>query len=340
MTQSFTVPGYLKVFEELHDEQLDHFWRPPGSDRFSRDRAQWTSLPYGVRRRLKGVVNVLTRMEPEVIDNADDIQSLLKKVVPSDDFSIVHIMTDSFKSMEGIHIRSYGMIDSILSLDIPDEDLKMFESFIQMKIDAVSRWRSEGREDLPYQLARAIMGNILTEGLVFNTLFSTFSILKKDSILETTCDINSEVQFDENIHTRGFITMMQVFVTLGHIPRLPESVVHDMVNEMIDIDDKCADWLLGNMNKDESEFFLIMTRENAMTYTRIVANGILQTLGYTPLFTLKETGRILDKESNPYPFINQSLISNLGFFFDKHIVDYGLNVDYPYESDSDISDEE
>lgn len=335
MERGFHIPSYAKPFEELHDAQLDHFWRPPGPSKFTKDRSQWEPLYYGVRRRLKGVVHVLTRMEPEVVENAEDIQSLCKKVIPENilvDLAIMNIMTDSFKAMEGIHIRSYGTIDSILPLELNDVDKEAFAKFIQSKVDVIAKWRSHGSDDLKYQLSRAILGNVFSEGLVFNTLFSVFSVPKKDGVLETTCLTNDEVLSDENIHTRGFITMYIVLVELGIIPRLSQQEVYDMLNDFIAVDDLCSEWLLGNMDEKEKEFFLVMTETNAKIYTRIVANYILKSLGYTPLFPYT-------KDDNPYPFIKQSLINTLGFFFDKTVVEYGLKVDHDYEEDSDLDDE-
>lgn len=345
MEGGFFITSNGKPFEELHDAQLDHFWRPPSHARFTRDRSQWEPMPYSIKRRLKGVVHVLTRMEPEVVENAEDIQDLCKKVLPPvvlSELAIMKIMTDSFKAMEGIHLRSYGTIDSILSLDIEENDKESFAKFIQMKIDVISKWRShpEDTHDIKCQLARAILGNIFSEGLIFNTLFSTFSVLKKDGILETTCTTNDEVLFDENIHSRGFITMMTVLRSLGCIPHLPQDEVYLMLNDFITVDDACSEWLLGNMNKEEKEFFLVMTEENAKIYTRIVANYILRALGYDPLYLNPVNNKFFNKEDNPYPFITQSLINSLGFFFDKQVVDYGLKVDHPYESDSDVSDDE
>ena len=337
MEQGFHVPSYAKPFEELHDAQLDHFWRPPGSSKFSKDGSQWMSLSYGVKRRLKGVVHVLTRMEPEVIENAEDIQSLCKRVIPPKtliDLAIMGIMTDSFKAMEGTHIRSYGTIDSVLYLVLEDKDKEAFTTFIKSKVDVISKWRSseDNTDNLPHQLSRAILGNVFSEGLVFNTLFSTFSVPKKDGILETTCQTNDEVLADENIHTRGFITMYIILIELGLIPRLSQEEVYEMLADFIAVDDMCAAWLLGNMNENEKEFFLVMTEENARIYTRIVANYVLKALQYDTLYPYT-------KEDNPYPFIKQSLINTLGYFFDKTVVEYGLKVDHDYESDSDLDDE-
>jgi len=336
MEQGFHVPLYAKPFEDLHDAQLDHFWRSPGASSFTKDGSQWKELHYDVKRRLKGVVHVLTRMEPEVVENADDIQSLCKKVISPKvmaDLAIMSIMTDSFKAMEGIHLRSYGTIDSVLSLSLEDRDKESFASFIKSKIDVVSKWRSTGveTESLPRQLSRAIIGNVFSEGLVFNTLFSTFSVLKKDNILETTCQTNNEVLTDEEIHTRGFITMYLILVAIGAIPRLDQQEVYDMLADFIAVDDLCSAWLLGDMSEKEKEFFLVMTEDNAKLYTRIVANYILKALQYDTLYPCT-------KSDNPYPFIGQSLINTLGYFFDKSVIDYGLKVDHDYESDSDLDE--
>lgn len=358
MHSGFTVPAWCKPFEKLHDMQLDHPWKPPGHDKFSKDRSDFYNMPYSIKKRYKGVTHLLTRMEPEIVENAEDIQSLCKKVLPKDiltDLQIMFIMIDTQKSMEGIHIRSYGAIDDVLCLDLETKDIEQFNTFIQAKVDVISKWRSipdtvdahmDGKigdmvEKASLQrraLSRAIIGNVFSEGLVFNTLFSFFSIPKKEGILQTTCITNDEVLTDENIHAMSFIKIYNILTTkdngLGDvcIPRLEEKEVHKMVQDFIYVDDKTSDWLLGNMNLEEKDFFLIMTPENAKKYTRVVANCVLKALGYKPLFEYT-------KKDNPYPFIKQSLIHSLGFFFDKDQTEYGLAVDHPYESDSDPEDE-
>jgi len=338
MDRVFHVPLYARVFEEYHDRQLDHSWRPPGEDRFSDDREQWNTLYYGVKRRLKAVVHALSRMETEIVENADDIQSLLKEVLPhnvSQDLSIMYIMIDCFRAMEGIHIRSYGTIDSILDMKLHTEDIESFRQFTRSKIDVVSKWRSYNNTttDKRYLLSKSLLGNVFSEGLVFNTMFSIFSIPKKNGFLKTTCETNDEVLSDENIHTQGFIAIYNTLTKLGYIPRLSQDEIATMAEDFVSIDDVCAEWLLGNLDTNEKEYFNVMNEKNAKIYTRIVTNYVLKSLGYEAIYPYT-------KENNPYPLINQSLINTLGFFFDKTVVEYGTKTDHQYESDSDFSDDD
>jgi hypothetical protein len=115
------------------------------------------------------------------------------------------------------------------------------------------------------------------------------------------------------------------------LPRLTETQVHEMVEDFVRVEDMASDGVLGNMSKEESSFFLIMSAENSKIYTRIVANSILTALGYNPLYTYTSN-------DNPYPFVDQSFVNTLTSFFDRDNTDYGLDVDHEYEDESDIDE--
>jgi hypothetical protein len=77
--------------------------------------------------------------------------------------------------MENEHRRSYALIDSILG------SYKGETPFLDEKVSVISKWRGIGHlhdgSDLREILSKAIFGTILSEGLVFNTLFSFFIYL-------------------------------------------------------------------------------------------------------------------------------------------------------------------
>lgn len=338
MEYIYRVPAWCRPFEELHDQQLDHFWRPPGNDKFTTDRSDWDQLPYSIKRKLKFIVHVLTAMEPEIIDNADDISTLCKKVLPPHilkDLSIMFIMIDAQKAMEGIHIRSYGTIDSVLSLDMTESDTVLFNRFISMKVESVSRWRCTSIDRV--SLSKAILGNVFSEGLIFNNLFSGFSVPKKNGILLTVCTTNDEVQVDENIHSRSYIKMYTILTNKDDgtgnpcIPRINEKEVHDMARDFVQIDMNSIDILFNEMSIEEKSFFLNMNASNSKLYTQIVANCVLESLGYNKLYPVSV-------EDNPYSFVKQSLIHTLGYIFDRDITEYGQEIDHQYESDSDLDE--
>lgn len=233
--------------------------------------------------------------------------------------------------MENEHRRSYALIDSILTLPEKD-DIDRSAPFLDEKVKVISKWRStENDAELGITLSRAIVGTILSEGLVFNTLFSFFLYLSKKGLLPITCTTNEEVRVDENLHTHFYISLYNVLTTNGFIPRLDEDDVNEMVNDFIHVEDMATENVLGSMGEDEKSFFLIMNTSNSKLYTRIVANSILKALGYDTLFPVT-------KDDNPYPFVNQSLIHTLTSFFDHQVVEYGKDVDHGYEEESDLED--
>lgn len=329
MERGYTLLPWCTPFETLLNSQLDHFWKKPAADKFSKDLSDWHVLPLDVKRRVKRVLTALNRMEPEIIDNVDDISSLMKKALPDivPGMDPIFAMLAAQTTMEFEHRRSYALIDSILAL--PDRE-KGDYPFLEKKVDVISKWRKTST-DLKKALSTAILGNVLSEGLVFNTLFSFFFYLKKDGLLPTTCVTNEEVLTDENLHTSFFITMYRIFTERGYIPRLSSQEVHEMIENFVSVDDMAADEILGNMSVRGKAFFLVMTPENSKKYTRIVANSILDALGYDRLYKVSAS-------DNPYSFVDQSLIHSLTSFFDKDSADYGLDIDHAYEEESDPED--
>jgi ribonucleotide reductase beta subunit family protein with ferritin-like domain len=75
-----------------------------------------------------------------------------------------------------------------------------------------------------------------------------------------------------------------------------------------------------------------MNADNCKTYTRITANFVLKALGYEELYTVSAA-------SNPFHFVNDSLLNTVIGFFDTDSADYGMVTDHHYESDSDPEDD-
>lgn len=341
MDRGYVVHPWCKQFEELYDKQLDHFWRKPSPDKFSKDRSDWEKMKPDIKQRIKYVVHILNRMEPEIVDNVDDISMLLRKVLPR---SIIEQMDPIFgmiasqTTMEFEHRRSYALIDSILGSE------KKEVPFLDEKVRVISKWRATSDNDYTNfsekdreKLSIAILGTVFSEGLVFNTLFSFFLYLQKLGLIPTTCITNEEVRVDENLHTQFYIALYFSLTSMkgadGNtlIPRLPQGKVHEMLMDFVRVEDMATETVLGNMSEEEKDFFLIMNVDNSKLYTRIVANSILDALGYDTIFKC-------DKDDNPYTFVNQSLIHTLASFFDRDSVDYGLDVDHAYEDESDLDD--
>lgn len=299
----YNVPVWARVFESLHDEQMNHFWRPPLKEKFLRDISDWKSVPSGVKRKIKTVLRLLTLMEVEVIDGISCINHGLPR--------IIGIMLGMQEAMEGIHTRSYSVIDSILEYDGP-----LLDDMIEKRM-SILMWN---KSDM--SLAEKLVHLSCSEGIAFNSLFCLFFLLEMKGLLPMTCTINKEVLSDEYLHTRSSAVLYNSLIDEGIIERLDKDKVYDIVNRYVLIDDIASESLYG----DDDPFFLNMSGSNSKIYTRIIANSVLLSLGYD---------RIYSTSDNPYKFIDQSLVNTLEFFFDKDVVAYGLDAENKYDVESE-----
>ena len=336
---AFTIPERFSKFETMHRQQISHLWSPPEISSFSSDINDWSNMDSNIRRRIKGVVNVLTQMEPAIMQNISDIDSIMKKILPSDllhEMSIIFILLDFQKAMEGIHVISYKKIDDILVIDNEKTYNEEYGPFMKAKVDVISKWRGPcGKQlkllsssDQRRYLARAIIGNIASEGLVFNTLFSFLQYLSKLRLLPKVTFTNEEVRIDENYHTSTGIQLLLTLIDIGEIPRLPQDEVYSIIEEFVAVDDMAIDVIFKDMKEYEKKFFLVMNAENSKKYTRIVANVILQAIGYKPLYPYTMV-------DNPYDFTESALLHDESLFFDKEVALYGIDHDNQYHEDSD-----
>jgi ribonucleotide reductase beta subunit family protein with ferritin-like domain len=216
------------------------------------------------------------------------------------------------EAMEGIHTRSYSVIDNALEYEGP-----LLEDMIEKRMNLL-KWNNN--KDMP--LNERLVHMICSEGISLNNIFPIFYLLEMKGLMSMTCTINKEVLSDENLHTKSASVIYNTLCTQGIIERLSSSKVYEIIESYVKVDDVASEALYG----DEDPFFLVMSESRSKTYTRIVANSILKYIGYDPLYTPGE---------NPYKFIDQSVINTLEAFFDKEVVSYGLDAENEYEDESD-----
>jgi len=302
----YTISVWARVFEKLHRDQMNHFWLPPSDEKFTTDIEQWRTpylIPSNMKKTLKTIFTIFTSMELEVIDS---IEEVVKKV----NERIVSIMMAMQEAMEGIHTLSYHTIDNALQYG------EIHDGILEKRIELL-RWR-----DTPLSLSEALVHLTFSEGILFNNLFPIFFLLEKKGLLPQTCTVNKEVLSDENLHTKSSSTLYNVLCREGIIDRLPSSTVYEICERYVAVDDITSSILY----RDEDPFYSPMTPSNSRLYTRLIANTILQVLGYDPLYP---------DTPNPYTFVDQSLLNTLEFFFEKEVVSYGLDDDNPYTEESD-----
>ncbi len=311
---ALNVPTQYQVFISMMDDQHDHFWRPSGSDKFTTDVADWAKLSDKVKWRIKMCIHLLAHMDIEVLSNLSSISDLM---TDAKDALAITFCIDAQRNMENIHTIAYDRIDRELEHPLGNMDI----SQIKEKVDHIS---SFSHADLRTQ----IMAQALAEGVSFVTLFPIFYYLRKKGILPETCTINDEVLRDENLHTRMFITLYDVLANCGYYDRLKQDQAHEMIASFVETEDTIASYIYGDQDDEEKEFFTVMNVENNKTYTRMVANSVTKALGYDILYPDVT-------ETNPFPFVNQSVMDTLVGFFDRDSAEYGIRTDHYYDSDSE-----
>lgn len=326
MNSSFNISTWEQPLYELYQKSINHFWKPPESDKFKDDIEQWENgiLYDGVKSRLKSILVVFTLIEQEIIENIEGLNTLLERVMPETSY-ILKMLLNFQETMEGIHLLSYVKIDQNLPLDSKLKDI--YNLFIKAKVDALRKCRNKTGND-KRDLARALICFCANEGIILNTLFVFPMFLRKKALLPETTFVNKEVLIDENLHTEIYYTLYNILCKLNVIDRLPESEVYEIIDTFVKVDDISANILLGDMDKKEEEFFLIMNVENSKKYTRCIANDIISKLGYKPFYI----------SDNPYPFMDKPAVKTLASYFTSNISEYGIDDDTPYNEESDPED--
>lgn len=335
--EAYSVPEQYQKFADLHDKQLAHAWNVPLDPLYIQDFEHWSSkslIPQEIKDRLSMVIRALVLSEKGVISNLGGIQDLMVKSLPKkvvDDLVPLFLAWDCFKSMEGVHFRSYAIMDRILHPFSGLED--KIRNSMNTKLEILQSWNGDENANTPKECSEALIHMAFGEGLDLNSLFTLFQYFETKALLPQSCTVNKEVLTDESIHTEMAILAYRILTDLGILPKLSNDEIYTIAEIHVNVDDLSSTVLYGGLNSVEKEFLSVINEDNAKTYTRILANGILRGLQVPELYT--------NLSKNPYAFATQSLLSMNEFFFDKQVVNYGEDIynEIVYEEDPKQDDE-
>lgn len=117
-------------------------------------------------------------------------------------------------SEEGVHVRSYQMMIEAISLD-PEAVYMMFEKDGMLAKKNALTMRSSNilkGDPSPANFARAIVGNIILEGISFYLMFLVFYILARNGKMTASADMIKYINRDEGgTHLDLFINMHHAF---------------------------------------------------------------------------------------------------------------------------------
>ncbi|GHV49487.1 ribonucleoside-diphosphate reductase subunit beta [Spirochaetia bacterium] len=237
----------------------------------------------------------------------------------------VRMMMLSFAAREAIHIHAYSHL--IESIGMPETVYKEFFNFNAMKAkhDYIKEFSSssyiisKGIENLTIKDKEHIALGIalfsgFTEGM---QLFSTFAMILMfplHGLMKRMGQIITWSIRDETQHTNGMIEVFKVF--LDENPDIDKisltKKVYEIAKDMVKLEEE----FINLVFKDIKDDFFGMTPEKLMNFVKYIADRRLITMGFSPLFYIKE---------NPLPelvvMIDAPTHTN---FFENNSTDYSL----------------
>ena len=291
-------PQRLTVYPVRHHDiwncyqvQLALFWTPKEID-FSRDREQFVAqLTDGERHFVRNILAFFAASDSVVSLNLMD---RFCKEVPVLEAQVAY----TYQAMiENVHAEVYSiMIDTYVP--DPAEKAAMFERLgdvpsVRMKVEWAARW---ARADAPF--AERLVAFAVVEGLYFSGAFCAIYWLKQRNLLPGLTKSNEFIARDEGQHT-AFACL--IYSKLA-ATRLPQARVHAMVREAVGVEKafilESIPCRLVGMNSD------LMSE-----YVEYVADGLLQRLGYEPLYGA----------ANPFSFMDLIGLNGRSNFFEERV---------------------
>lgn len=307
------TPQRYTMYPIVHDDlwqcykkQMACFWTPEEVD-FSKDREQWNAkLNDNERAFLKGVLAFFAASDSVVSLN---IMNNFCKEVPVIEAQAVYTYQ---AMMENIHAEVYSiMIDTYIQ--DPDEKRGMFEhlgemSSVKKKVDWASKWSKgvdgggggdeDGETSADSSFATRLLAFVIVEGLFFSGAFCAIYWIKQRNLLPGLTKSNEFIARDEGQHTEfGCI----LYNKLKH-KRLPQDDAHAMFRDAIAIENEF-------INESIPCRMIGMNAELMTQYIEYVADGILMTLGYEPLFG----------SANPFGFMELIGLPGRSNFFEERV---------------------
>lgn len=127
----------------------------------------------------------------------------------------VSLMLARQAAEEGVHVRAYQTMIEAVSFD-PEAVYMTFQrdGVLAMKNEYIMRQSDKLKEEgTPASFARAIVGNILLEGVYFYSAFLVFYVLARNGKMLGSADMIKYIHRDEGgTHLTGFSYMHQTFM--------------------------------------------------------------------------------------------------------------------------------
>lgn len=280
---------------EMYKKQIDCFWIVNEVD-LSKDLVDWEKLNADEKHFISMVLAFFAASDGIVQENLavrfmSDVQ-----VAECRAFYGYQIM------MENIHSEMYSTLIDAYIKDNAQRD-RLFNALdhypcIAKKADWAKRWIS----DKDSSFATRLVAFAVVEGIFFSSSFASIYWIKKRGLMPGLTFSNALISRDESLHTDFAVLLYSKLQR-----RLPESKIHEIVREAVEI---------------EKEFIteaipcrmIGMNAKLMSQYIEFVADRLTVQLGYNKIYN----------SANPFDFMELISIESKVNFFERTNSEYAL----------------
>lgn len=201
--------------------------------------------------------------------------------------------------METVHSHMYGVMIETLITDQTERDT-LFQAItnvpsVKHKADWALRWLNDS-----CRFAERLVAFACVEGIFFSASFCAIYYMKKRGIMPGLTFSNELIARDEALH-RDFACHLYQFL----VHRLETTRVHEIVRGAVDCE-------IAFVNDALSVDIIGMNASLMIEYVKVVADHMLQTLGYPKLYEAK----------NPFDFMDLIALNGKTNFFERRVSEY------------------
>ena len=203
-------------------------------------------------------------------------------------------------AMENIHSETYALLIDTYIKD-PKEKDHLFNAIktipcVKEKADWAFKWITSSES-----FAQRLLAFAIVEGVFFSGSFCAIFWLKKRGLMPGLCTSNELISRDEGLHTDFAIKLYKDYIE----NKLPESKVHAMFKEALDIEKK---FILESLPVS----LIGMNSEMMSQYLEFTADLLVKDLGYKQIYGSK----------NPFEWMEMISLEGKTNFFEKRVSEY------------------
>lgn len=284
-----------KEIWEMYKKAVDSFWRAEEVD-LSKDLTHWNNLNNDEQYFIKMIIAFFAASDGIVSEN------LAVRFMNEVQLSEARAFYSFQIAIETIHSQMYSQLIETYIND-NDEKNKLFRAVqnfpcIKKKADWAIKWI----QDADASFAMRLLAFACVEGIFFSGAFCSIYWLKKRGLMPGLTFSNELISRDESLHQDFAVLLYSRLIN-----KLDQSIVHQIVNEAVEI---------------EKEFIcealpcrLVGMNASLMSqYIEYVADRLLRQLGYDKTFN----------SSNPFDFMQMISLEQKTNFFEKTVSSYAL----------------